>query len=100
MRTLARQREVIVFIAIHDLNQALRFADQVLVIAEGTAQGSGCFEVIASKMLRNVYKVEAQIKNSAVADCITYLSTISFNVGCAASHDFSSGEKNRTRRVG
>ena len=39
MRTLARQREVIVFIAIHDLNQALRFADQVLVIAEGTAQG-------------------------------------------------------------
>lgn len=63
MRTLARQREVIVFIAIHDLNQALRFADQVLVIAEGTAQGSGpSFEVITEQMLRNVYKVEARIE--------------------------------------
>ena len=29
MRTLARKREVIVFIALHDMNQALRFADQV-----------------------------------------------------------------------
>jgi len=63
MRTLARQREVIVFIAIHDLNQALRFADQVLVIAEGTARGSGpSFEVITEQMLRNVYKVEARIE--------------------------------------
>lgn len=29
MRTLARKREVIVFIALHDLNQSLRFANQV-----------------------------------------------------------------------
>lgn len=63
MRTVARQREVIVFIAIHDLNQALRFADQVLVIAEGTAQGSGAsHEVITEQMLRSVYKVEARIE--------------------------------------
>ncbi|MDQ0653501.1 iron complex transport system ATP-binding protein [Pseudomonas cedrina] len=63
MRTLARQREVIVFIAIHDLNQALRFADQVLVIADGTTQGSGLSgEVITEQMLRNVYKVQARIE--------------------------------------
>jgi len=63
MRKLARKREVIVFIAIHDLNQALRFADQVLVIADGTAQGSGpSHEVITKQMLRNVYKVEARIE--------------------------------------
>jgi len=63
MRALARKREVIVFIAIHDLNQALRFADQVLVIAQGTTQGSGpCHEVITERMLRNVYKVEARIE--------------------------------------
>jgi len=30
----------IVISAIHDLNQALRFADQLLVIAEGTTKGS------------------------------------------------------------
>ncbi|MDF9773356.1 ABC-type cobalamin/Fe3+-siderophores transport system ATPase subunit [Pseudomonas baetica] len=51
------------FIAIHDLNQALRFADQVLVIADGTTQGSGpSHEVITELMLRNVYKVEARIE--------------------------------------
>ncbi|SDS89673.1 iron complex transport system ATP-binding protein [Pseudomonas sp. Z003-0.4C(8344-21)] len=63
MRSLARQREVIAFIAIHDLNQALRFADQVLVIADGTTQGSGpSSEVITEQMLRSVYKVEARIE--------------------------------------
>ena len=63
MRALARKRQVIVFIAIHDLNQALRFADQVLVIADGTAQGSGSSaEVITEPMLRQVYKVQARIE--------------------------------------
>ncbi|MDR6609417.1 ABC transporter ATP-binding protein [Pseudomonas synxantha] len=63
MRDLARQRQVIVFIAIHDLNQALRFADQVLVIAEGTTKGSGpSEEVITGQMLRDVYKVDARIE--------------------------------------
>ncbi|MDX1368547.1 ABC transporter ATP-binding protein [Pseudomonas sp.] len=63
MRALARKRAVIVFIAIHDLNQALRFADQVLVIANGTTQGSGpSDEVITEQMLRNVYEVEARIE--------------------------------------
>ncbi|MFV3016309.1 ABC transporter ATP-binding protein, partial [Pseudomonas sp. KHB2.9] len=63
MQALARRRRVIVFIAIHDLNQALRFADQVLVIADGTAQGSGASrEVITEQMLRTVYKVQARIE--------------------------------------
>ncbi|MEE1923672.1 ABC transporter ATP-binding protein [Pseudomonas sp. 148P] len=63
MGKLARQRQVIVFIALHDLNQALRFADQVLVIAEGTAQASGpCQEVIDADLLRAVYKVEGRIE--------------------------------------
>lgn len=63
MRTLARQQEAIVFIALHDLNQALRFADQVLVIADGTSPGSGpCYEVITEYMLRSVYKVQARIE--------------------------------------
>lgn len=63
MATLARQRQVIVFIALHDLNQALRFADQVLVIADGTAQASGpCQEVIDAGLLRRVYKVEGRIE--------------------------------------
>lgn len=63
MRALARRHEVIVFIATHDLNQALRFADQVLVIANGTSQGSGpSDQVITVKMLRDVYEVEARVE--------------------------------------
>lgn len=63
MRTLARQHGIIVFIALHDLNQALRFADQVLVIAQGTLQGSGpSDEVITEQMLRRVYRVQARIE--------------------------------------
>lgn len=63
MGRLARQRRVIVFIALHDLNQALRFADQVLVIADGTARASGpCEEVIDAGLLRSVYKVEGRIE--------------------------------------
>jgi iron complex transport system ATP-binding protein len=67
MRTLARQRGLIVFIALHDLNQALRFSDQVLVIADGSAQGSGtCEDVITVDMLREVYRIEARIERCSM----------------------------------
>ncbi|WP_347905358.1 ABC transporter ATP-binding protein [Pseudomonas purpurea] len=63
MKSLARRRQIIVFIAIHDLNQALRFADQVLVIANGTTQGCGpSEEVITVQMLREVYRIETRIE--------------------------------------
>lgn len=67
MRSVARQQNVIVFVAIHDLNQAMRFADQVLVIANGTAQGSGpCEEIVTVEMLREVYKVQARIEKCSL----------------------------------
>ncbi|MEO7885582.1 MAG: ABC transporter ATP-binding protein [Polaromonas sp.] len=63
MRTLARQRGLIVFIAMHDLNQALRFSDQTLVIADGTLRGCGrSGEVITVDMLREVYRIDARIE--------------------------------------
>lgn len=63
MRTLAREQRMIVFIAMHDLNQALRFSDQVLVLAEGKAWKSGtCAEVITVEMVRDVYRIEARIE--------------------------------------
>jgi iron complex transport system ATP-binding protein len=63
MRTLAREQEMIVFIAMHDLNQALHFSDQVLVLAAGKAWKSGtCADVITVEMLREVYGIEARIE--------------------------------------
>ncbi|ARU88954.1 ABC transporter ATP-binding protein [Pseudomonas sp. M30-35] len=68
MRNLARKHGLIVFIALHDLNQALRFADQVLVIADGTTQGSGpCEEIITPQMLRDVYRIQARVEKCSRA---------------------------------
>lgn len=67
MRKLARQRNMIVFIAMHDLNQALRFSDQALVIADGAMQASGpSAEVITVGMLRRVYRIAARIERCSM----------------------------------
>jgi iron complex transport system ATP-binding protein len=63
MRTLARQSGIVVLIALHDLNHALRFCDQAIVIAQGGMVASGrVAEVITPALLRSVYGVEARIE--------------------------------------
>lgn len=63
MRRMARERGLIVLVALHDLNQALRFFDQALVIADGSCRGAGaCGTVITAEMLRDVYRVRARIE--------------------------------------
>ncbi|ESZ19254.1 ABC transporter ATP-binding protein [Mesorhizobium sp. L48C026A00] len=63
MRGLARKHGIAVLIAIHDLNQALRFADKCIVIAEGRMVACGTPEdVVTPALLRDVYRVEARIE--------------------------------------
>ncbi|CAH1670391.1 ABC transporter ATP-binding protein [Chelatococcus asaccharovorans] len=63
MRKQAKQRGMIVMIAIHDLNQALRFADKTLIIAKGRMVACGLSgDIITADMLRDVYRVEARIE--------------------------------------
>lgn len=63
MRQVARERGMIVFIAIHDLNQAMRFADQTMVIADGHLMGVGrTSEVVTRQLLHDVYRIEARIE--------------------------------------
>lgn len=63
MRAEARRRGMIVFIAIHDLNQALRFTDKALVIADGRMRACGATgDVITVDLLRSVYRIEARIE--------------------------------------
>lgn len=63
MRAQARERGLLVLIAIHDLNQALRFADKVLVIAEGRLCACGnAVDVITVEMLRDIYRIHARIE--------------------------------------
>ncbi|MDQ0134274.1 iron complex transport system ATP-binding protein [Neorhizobium galegae] len=67
MRRRARSKGMIVMIAIHDLNQALRFADKVLVIVNGRMRACGnAREVVTVEMLRDVYKIHARIEKCSM----------------------------------
>jgi iron complex transport system ATP-binding protein len=64
LRGLARRQKLCVVIAIHDLNQALRFADQVVVLGGGRIVASGPpTAVLTPALLREVYGVEARLEH-------------------------------------
>ena len=63
VRRLARARRLCVLVAIHDLNQALRIADRVLVLADGRLAAFGTpEEVITPALLEHVYGVRASVE--------------------------------------
>lgn len=63
MHGLARKTGIAVLIALHDLNHAMRYCDQSMVVADGRLVASGpTNEVITPQLLRDVYKVEARIE--------------------------------------
>ncbi|WP_439497278.1 ABC transporter ATP-binding protein [Bosea sp. (in: a-proteobacteria)] len=60
---LAREKAVCVLIAIHDLNQALRIADRVVVLAKGRLVAFGPpREIITPALLEEVYGVVARVE--------------------------------------
>jgi iron complex transport system ATP-binding protein len=63
MQSLARARGIIVLVALHDVNHALRFSDQAMVIADGRLIACGPSpNIITSNLLRDVYHVNARIE--------------------------------------
>ncbi len=81
MRSMATERGMIVFIAIHDLNQAMRFADHAMVIEQGSLRGVGSVgDVITAQLLRDVYRIEARIETCSRGICQVIVD------GVAASH--------------
>ncbi|MBA8882063.1 iron complex transport system ATP-binding protein [Phyllobacterium myrsinacearum] len=63
MKNLSEQSGLAIMIALHDLNHALRYCDQTIVIADGSMIASGpTNEVISEILLRDVYRVEARIE--------------------------------------
>jgi iron complex transport system ATP-binding protein len=61
---LASRTGMIVLIALHDLNHALRYCTNTIVIANGEMTSSGATaDVITSKMLRDIYRVDARIES-------------------------------------
>lgn len=61
---IASRTGMIVLIALHDLNHALRYCTNTIVIANGEMASSGVTtDVITSAMLRDIYRVEARIES-------------------------------------
>jgi len=60
---LARERQICVLIAIHDLNQALRIADKVMVLSQGRLAAFGDpRKIITPSLLEDVYGVVARVE--------------------------------------
>lgn len=63
VRELAREKGLLVFISLHDLNQVMHYTDQVLVIRHGELQESGeTSAVLTPKLLHDVYQVNARVE--------------------------------------
>lgn len=63
MRSLAAKSGMAVLIALHDLNHALRYCENTIVIATGAMVASGpTGDVITGAMLRHIYRVEARVE--------------------------------------
>ncbi|MDK1385572.1 ABC transporter ATP-binding protein [Sinorhizobium sp. 8-89] len=63
MKRLSAQSGMAVLIALHDLNHALRYCDDTIVISNGSVIASGPTpEVITAEMLKSVYRVEARVE--------------------------------------
>ena len=62
LRRLAQQQGLVVVIAIHDLNAASEFADEIVVLHEGRVAASGApAEVLTPRLLSDVYGLEAEV---------------------------------------
>lgn len=63
VRDLAAQTGMVAIIALHELNQALRYAAQTLVLADGRLQAAGpTAEVVTETMLGCTYAIRARIE--------------------------------------
>lgn len=63
VRRLAHERDMIIFVALHDLNHVLRFTDKVMVVCDGGLHACGDVEeVITPALLKSVYRIDARIE--------------------------------------
>lgn len=61
---LAREHDIAVLIALHDLNHAMRFCRDVIVIADGRMAAAGhTTDIITPDFLRRVYAVRARVEH-------------------------------------
>ncbi|WJZ03625.1 ABC transporter ATP-binding protein [Corynebacterium freiburgense] len=77
LRQRTQQRGAVALVAIHDINLAARMCGELVVMHEGELITQGTpQEVITPDLLREVYRVEAQVLRDGNIPVVTPLSTI------------------------
>ena len=70
VRELNRTLRLTVVMVLHDLNQAARYSDTILVIKDGKLWNQGPPDkIMDEKLLREVFKIEADIYDDKVNNC-------------------------------
>jgi len=67
LRTLNREEEVTIAVVLHDVGQAVRFADNLIALQDGELYDWGPpGEVVTEELLADVFRVDASVDASAV----------------------------------
>ncbi len=75
LRSVAASQRISVAMAIHDINLALRYCDEILMLKDGHVRGHGPpTELITAEAVRDVYGIEAAVKDECGAPFIVPLS--------------------------
>jgi len=61
VKQIAKEREIIVLVVIHDLNLALRYCNQYLLIKDGLVHDYGDDSIITEKALHDVYGIHTSL---------------------------------------
>ena len=62
VRDLNEKRGLTVIMVLHDINQALRYSDEVIAMKGGKIHASGCVaETVSEKMIKEVYDVNCKM---------------------------------------
>lgn len=72
VKKLAKEKNIIVIIIVHDLNMSLDISNKILVLSEGRMEAFGNKEVLTSKLIEDVFKVKNKIITQGGKDLIIY----------------------------
>jgi len=71
-RKLAHERNITVVIVVHDINIALRFADEFVFMKDGKIVAKGDRKIVTSEIIERVYDVRVKIKEISGIPVLIY----------------------------
>ncbi|MCX6676632.1 MAG: ABC transporter ATP-binding protein [Methanothrix sp.] len=83
--SLVKEKSISAVMAIHDLNLAARFSDNLVMLKNGKVYAAGTpNELLCERNIRDVYGVEALVMKSLDKPCIVPLRSLNGGVACSS----------------